>query len=425
MSQPVRRLNIAVVGGGVAGLTAAHILGRRHQVTLFEKNDYVGGHTNTIVLPDGPDAGMGVDTGFIVLNDQTYPLFNRLLQQLNVPVRDSEMSFSYYNERNQFQYAGTSLNGLFAQRMNIVRPAFYRMLRDMTLFNRRALADLQSGALIGLSLGEYLTRLNFSKAFVQQYLLPMGAAIWSTPALYVTEYPVESFVRFFKNHGLLSLNNRPQWKTVIGGSHSYVKAFLQQFTGEVQTNAAIAAVRRDFAGPIITLKDGAERQFDSVVMAAHADESLRLLADPSEEEQQWLGAWQYSSNHTVLHTDSAVLPPLKRAWASWNYTKENGVDENDPVSLTYYMNRLQGLKTHANYCVTLNRSKPIAQKQIIREFNYMHPMYSLSALASQQKLPQLNGLRNTYFCGSYFGYGFHEDAVRSAVDVTLKFGLSL
>lgn len=425
MSQPVRRLNIAVVGGGVAGLTAAHILGRRHQVTLFEKNDYVGGHTNTIVLPDGPDAGMGVDTGFIVLNDQTYPLFNRLLQQLNVPVRDSEMSFSYYNERNQFQYAGTSLNGLFAQRMNIVRPAFYRMLRDMTLFNRRALADLQSGALIGLSLGEYLTRLNFSKAFVQQYLLPMGAAIWSTPALYVTEYPVESFVRFFKNHGLLSLNNRPQWKTVIGGSHSYVKAFLQQFTGEVQTNVAIAAVRRDFTGPIITLKDGTERLFDSVVMAAHADESLRLLADPSEEEQQWLGAWQYSSNHTVLHTDSAVLPPLKRAWASWNYTKENGVDENDPVSLTYYMNRLQGLKTHANYCVTLNRSKPIAQKQIIREFNYMHPMYSLSALASQQKLPQLNGLRNTYFCGSYFGYGFHEDAVRSAVDVTLKFGLSL
>ncbi|QGR00285.1 FAD-dependent oxidoreductase [Paenibacillus psychroresistens] len=418
-------MNIAIIGGGVAGLTAAHILDRQHRITLYEKNNYVGGHTNTVVIPDGPDQGIAVDTGFIVLNNQTYPLFSRLLQQLGVAVRDSEMSFSYYNEENQFQYAGTSVNGLFAQRINLLRPAFYKMLHDITYFNKRALVDLHNGALLGLSLGQYLFRLNFSKAFIHQYLLPMGAAIWSTPASYVMEYPVESFVRFFKNHGLLSLSNRPQWQTVMGGSHSYVKAFLKQFSGEIQLNAQIASVHRDLSGVSMQMRDGSERKYDRVIMAAHADESLKLLADPSIEEQKWLGAWKYSSNHTVLHTDSSVLPPLKRAWASWNYGKEKNTGDNQPVSLTYYMNRLQGLQTHAHYCVTLNRSKPIPANQIIREFNYMHPMYSLAALDSQRKLPALNGVKNTYFCGSYFGYGFHEDAVRSAVDVTMNFGLSL
>ncbi len=418
--------NIAIVGGGAAGITAAYILDKKHRVTLYEKNNYVGGHTNTFWIEDGPDQGTAVDTGFIVFNDRNYPRLNQLFSQLGVKSQDSEMSFSFYQEESGLQYNGTSINGLFGQRKNLFRPFFYKMIQDILHFNKRALSDLEAGSIgSDVSLGLYLDKLKLSPEFSLYYLLPMGAAIWSTPTKDMLDYPAEVFIRFFKNHGLLSVQNRPQWKTVVGGSQSYVKAFLQQFTGQIELNAQIEHVRRVDGKPIIRLADGVEHSYDLVVLAAHANESLKLLADPSADEQKWLGAWNYSKNHTVLHTDTSVMPPIQRCWASWNYTQELGASSTEPVSLTYHMNRLQRLKTKHQYCVTLNRTKPIDSKKIIREIEYTHPMFTVEALHSQQHLPSLNGKQNTYFCGSYFGYGFHEDAVKSGIAVANELGMDL
>lgn len=419
------RLKIAVIGGGVAGLTSAYILDRQHEVSIFEKNSYVGGHTNTVVIQSGPDAGTAVDTGFIVFNDRTYPNFNLLLSQLGVSARDSEMSFSYYNEKSGLQYSGASLNGLFAQRIHLLRPSFYRMVQDMFRFNQRAVHDLERGLVENLSLGQYLANIRLSVECKEHYLLPMGAAIWSANLKDMLDFPAETFIRFFKNHGLLSLKNRPQWKTVLGGSFSYVNAILEQFKGTVHLNSDIAYITREPLGPVIHMRDGSEQPFDRIVLASHADESLKLLEDPSPDEFRYLGVWKYSQNHTVLHTDPTVLPPLRRAWAAWNYTKETNAKASHPVSLSYSMNILQGLQTKQQYSVTLNRTKPIAKNAVIQEFMYTHPTYSAESIASQPHLPSLNGIRNTYFCGSYFGYGFHEDAVNSALAVAGRLGMSL
>lgn len=408
------RPRIAVIGAGVAGLTAAYLLGRDHDVTLFERNEDPGGHTHTIAVPDGPDAGTPVDTGFIVMNHRNYPLFSRLLAHLGVRLQDSDMSFSYHCERTGFQYAGTGWNGLFAQRRNLASPAFWRMLRDILRFNARARRDLAAGGLAGQELGEYVARQGLSREFAERYLYAMAAAIWSAPPSEIRRFPALSFVRFFENHGLLSLSEAPRWKTVAGGSRTYVEAMLRRFSGRLRLRAEVRAVRRGLEGVAVATAEGAER-FDRAVIAAHADEALALLEDPSEEERRLLGAWGYSTNRTVLHTDATVLPPLRRAWASWNYAREAAAGEEAPVSLTYHMNRLQRLRTQAEYCVTLNRTAPIPAQRVIRELVYTHPRYSPAALASQPELQRLNGARRTWFCGSYFGYGFHEDAVRAGV----------
>ena len=418
-------LRIAVVGGGVAGVTAAHLLQRRHEVTLFEARDYVGGHTHTIEVPSGPDRGLPVDTGFIVLNDRTYPLFNRLLQQLGVGVRDTEMSFSFQSATTGLEYAGTGLSGLFAQRRNLWRAAHWRLLYDILRFCRHARFDLQTGGLAGLTLRAYVERRGFHPAMVSDYLVPMASAIWSTPPGRVAEFPVEPFLRFFENHGLLSPLRRPRWQTVVGGSNAYVHAFLRDFKGMVRIQAEVSGIRRDGGGVAIATAAEGETRYDRVVVATHADQALELLADPSVEERNLLGAWRYQPNQVVLHTDASFLPGNRRAWACWNYHGSPHPAADELGCVTYWMNALQGLQTDAQYCVTLNPTRPVPPAAVIRQLQYSHPTYHFASMDTQPQLPDLNGVRGTYYCGSYFGYGFHEDAVRSAAAVGRAFGLEL
>jgi predicted NAD/FAD-binding protein len=413
---------VAVVGGGVAGIVSAHELAKAGwDAVLFERNAYVGGHTSTVTIPSGHDEGLPVDTGFIVMNERTYPNFHRFLAELGVKWRWSDMSFGYHDANTGLQYAGTDLSGLFAQRRNLLRPRFLGMLRQFARFGSEARKDLESGALAGVTLGAYLSERGYSRYFMDHYAVPMGAAIWSTGLVEMLEFPAETFVRFFKNHGLLSVTDRPRWQTVVGGSHAYVKAFLARFPGRVAKDAPVERVRREDGGAVVTARGRAPERFDRVVIAAHADEALALLSDPSEDEKRLLGAWSYARNRTVLHTDEAFLPPNRRAWASWNYRRERGEDGAAAVSVTYHMNRLQGLDSRREYLVTLNPRVEPRAGTVIREFLYMHPTYSFSSLRSQAELPTLNGVRSTWFCGSYFGYGFHEDAVRSALAVARDF----
>jgi predicted NAD/FAD-binding protein len=414
--------NVAVIGAGVAGIVAAHLLQERHKVSLFEQNDYLGGHTNTIEITEGPDAGLAVDTGFIVLNDATYPLFQKFLARLGVATRNADMSFGFQCRETGLVYAGNDLNGLFAQRRNLASPGFFRFLLEISRFSRRARKDLAAGSVPHATLGEYLRQGDFSPFMIDNYLLPMAAAIWSTPTLLAAEFPAEAFLRFFNNHGLLSFRNRPQWKTVVGGSHTYVKAFQRQFNGEIHLKAGVRQVFRDRSGVRLHCADGTIRHFDQVIIACHADQALRLLGDPGQDEQRLLSAWQYQLNHTVLHTDSSLLPKQKSAWSAWNFCRESCEAKGRPVSVTYYMNLLQGLPARQDYCVTLNRQQKLPPEKVIAEFDYQHPQYDFASLATQSELPNLNGRRNSWFCGSYFGYGFHEDAVRSAVAVAEDFG---
>jgi predicted NAD/FAD-binding protein len=416
---------VAVIGGGVAGIVSAYLLQRRYHVTLFEKDDYLGGHTHTIEISNGPDRGLAVDTGFIVLNDKTYPLFEKFLSELGVATRTSEMSFGFQCRKSGLVYAGNNLNGLFTQRQNLVNPKFICFLRDIVRFCRIARKDLASGAVSGRTLDQYLANNRVSQYMVENYLLPIGAAIWSTPAAQIGGFPAEPFLRFFQNHGLLSLRNRPQWKTVVGGSHAYVKAFRKNFQGQVLLNGQVNGIRRQAERVSVEIADGSDLSFDHVVVATHADQALQILKDPSPLERQLLGPWRYQKNQTVLHTDATFLPAQKRAWAAWNFTRDTTTDANQPVFVTYYMNRLQGLRAEQDYCVTLNHPNPFNPDTVVAEMEYHHPLYSFDSMATQARLPELNGRRRTYFCGSYFGYGFHEDAVRSAVGVAKMFGLGI
>ena len=418
-------LNIAVVGGGVAGITAAYLLQRRHRVTLYEQNDYLGGHTHTITIPAGPDAGTPVDTGFIVLNDRTYPRFNRLLQQLNVSIQASEMSFSYFCEQTGFQYASRDLDSLFARRRNLLDMGYLRLLLEILRFNRIARRELVSGRLAALTLGRFLTQYRFSHRFREQYIIPMAAAIWSAPDADAADFPMETFARFFSNHGLLTVSDQPQWYVVQGGSQTYVKAFQKNFRGDIVRNAPIRRIRRDPQAATLSLQDGRRHHLDHVVIATHADEAYRLLQDPSEDEKRLLSPWQYSTNQVILHSDDRFMPSNRRAWASWNYLREAGSPAGAPVTLTYHMNRLQRLETRAPYFVTLNPGRAIDDALVTARLTYTHPMYTFASLATQAQLPQLNGHNRTSYCGSYFGYGFHEDAVRAATLVAESFGISL
>ncbi len=418
-------MEIAIIGGGAAGITAAHILQRKNRVTMFERNDYVGGHTHTIIIEEGEDRGTAVDTGFIVMNDRTYPTLHQFLAQLKVPYRNSDMSFGFYCERTGMQYSGRGISGLFARRRNLFKRSHWEMIRDIFRFNKAALQDLREGRTEGVLLGEYVKAFRFSDAFRDQYLIPMGAAIWSTPAEEMFAFPAETFLRFFENHGLLTVADRPQWQTVVGGSHSYVKAFLNAFQGVVETNAQIRAVERGEDDVTIHFHNQEPKTYDRVVIAVHADQVLPLLANPSDEERSVFSTWQYNENHTVLHTDETVMPPNKRAWASWNYTREQGAAGKQPLSVTYHMNRLQGFHTTNQYFVTLNRKQQIKPECIIREMQYTHPLFTEEAVKTQRRMKTMYGKQNTYYCGSYFGYGFHEDAVKSGVEAAKAMGMDL
>jgi len=423
MSTPGQK--IAVIGGGVAGIVTAYLLQQRHDVTLFEQNDYLGGHTHTIEIKDGPDAGLAVDTGFIVLNDATYPLFQKLLARLGVEARVSEMSFGFQCHQTGLVYAGTDLNGLFAQRRNLTSLSFWRFLLEIVRFCKQVGKDLDKGDFPRITLSEYLERGRYSKLMIDNYLMPMAAAIWSTPTLQINDFPAGPFLHFFRNHGLLTFRNRPLWRTVAGGSYAYVKAFASSFNGRLHLSAPVQGISREDDQILITLPGGVSHKFDQVVIATHADQALRLLQDPDALEHQLLSPWKYQRNHTVLHTDASLLPKQKHAWAAWNFTRDGKGEEDRPVYVTYYMNRLQGLTAQRDYCVTLNRLDSFKPESVIAEMDYHHPLYTFDAMETQAKLAQLNGRNRTFFCGSYFGYGFHEDAVRSGNAVAEAFGVTL
>jgi predicted NAD/FAD-binding protein len=416
---------ILVVGGGIAGITAAYVLSRAHNVTLLERNEYLGGHTNTRVVHDPINPELPVDTGFIVCNPRNYPNFYNFLAQLGITRQDSDMSFGFSCERTGLQYMGPSVKEFLAAPGNLLHPQFVKMIIEQFRFNRRALRDLREGNLGEIPLGEYLRELGTSEFFFDNYLAPLIGSIWSAPDSNALEFPALSFFTFFNNHGMLELRKRPQWQTIVGGSHAYVKAFRNAFKGVLRLSSPAQSITRDGQGVLLSLQGASPERYDAVVMATHADETLKLLQDPSKEEQAALGSWRYSTNRTVLHTDPSVLGPNKRLWAAWNYRRRITANRNSPVAITYYMNKLQNLKASRDYFVTLNCSNMIDPKKVLYEVEYTHPIYTPASPVSQKALRALNGTRNTYFCGAYLYHGFHEDAVRSALDVTAAMGMSL
>jgi predicted NAD/FAD-binding protein len=419
------RMKIAVVGAGVAGIVASYLLQRRHDITLYEKNDYIGGHTHTIVIENGEDAGTPVDTGFIVFNEKTYPNFLLFLSQLGVEKQNSTMCFSYYDEQTGLTYGSATLDTLFAQRINTCRPSFWMMIFGILHFNRHTPRRLHDGRLQGFTMGEYLSTCRYNPHFIEKYLIPMCASVWSAPDVRMLDFPMETFARFFLNHGLFSIIKHPQWYTVKGGSHEYVKAFLKTFKGRILPKAPIQAIRRENSSVYVKTLSGSEDAYDKVVLACHADEALAMLADPSPEESKLLSRWAYSFNRTILHTDTFFLPRNRKVWSSWNYVRSSRVESGSPIMLTYHMNRLQNLSTKNHYCITLNPKTPVEQRHVIREMIYTHPIYTPESLATQRGIHNISGQRNTHYCGSYLGYGFHEDAVKSAVAVARSFGIEL
>ncbi len=422
-------MKIAVVGSGISGLVAAYLLHREHQVTVFEANAYVGGHTNTVEV-EWQDAVYPVDTGFIVFNDWTYPNFIRLLDRLKVASEPSSMSFSVRCETTGLEYNGTDLNRLFAQRSNLLRPSFYRMIRDILRFNREAPGLLPDGD-GGASLGAYLEARGYSDAFMRHYIIPMGAAIWSASTDDVRGMPVRFFVQFFHNHGMLSVDRRPVWHVISGGSHQYLKALTRSFLDRVRLRSPVRAVERTPDRVAITsdeqLPDGRVHRrtewFDHVILALHSDQALTLLRDPSPQERAILGAIPYQENEAVLHTDTSLLPRRRLAWASWNYHLLRG--GKDRVAVTYHMNQLQNLSAPAEFCVTLNRGDDVDPSKVLRRITYHHPRFTPAAVAAQARRPEISGLNRTSYCGAYWGYGFHEDGVNSALAVCQTFGRDL
>lgn len=412
---------IAVIGGGISGLSCAWLLGQRHSVTVYEQNGYAGGHSNTVEV-DGPDGPVAVDTGFIVYNEVNYPNLVALFDHLSVPTADSDMSFAVSIAEGALEYAGTDLNGLFAQRRNILRPRFWRMIADILRFYREAPALLGDTASEAVTLGAYLDANRYSEAFVDDHLLPMAAAIWSAPVDEMRRHPAQAFVRFCASHGLLKVNDRPQWRTVCGGSREYVRRLLAGFDHEMRLGDPVVAVERPGTGAIVRTRSGREDRYDAVVMATHADQALALLTDATAGERDILGAFPYQENVAVLHSDPALMPRRRSVWSSWNFLKSSNQGEQDSVCVSYWMNRLQPLDTAMPLFVTLNADRPIADKSIHRTFRYHHPVFDHRSPAAQRRIWTLQGQRDTWFCGSYCGAGFHEDGLQSGLAVAEMLG---
>jgi uncharacterized protein len=407
------RKKIAVAGAGISGLAAAWLLARRHDVTLFEAENRLGGHSHTVMAGDVP-----VDTGFIVYNEPAYPNLTALFRYLGVATQASDMSFSVSLDSGRLEYSGSNLTGLFAQPGNLFRPRFWTMLRDIARFYREAPAALH---MLGETrLDEYLRSAGFSTAFCEDHLYPMIAAVWSTPAGQAGAIPAASFIRFCENHGLLKLTGRPVWRTVTGGSREYVSWLKTDFRGRIVTRRPIVAVRELPGGAEIRDATGATERFDDVVLAMHADQALRLLVDASPEERELLGAFQYTQNDAVLHNDARVMPRRRAAWAAWNYAAGSTADE--PVSVTYWMNELQSLPGPRDYFVTLNPHVMPAPGRVLHRQIYEHPVFDVPALRAQKRLWNLQGIKQRWFCGAYFGAGFHEDGLQAGLAVAEALG---
>lgn len=416
-------MRIAIIGGGISGNLTARLLSTQHDVVLFESNSHVGGHSLTVdvEMSGGP---YPVDVGFMVFNDRTYPGFCEMLDRLDVASRPSDMSFSVHCEQTGREYQGSSLNGLFAQRSNLMRPSFLGMIRDVLKFNREAVESLERGELEhGETVGELLTRLKMGESFTRLYLVPMAAAIWSAVPNKIFDFPAKFLIGFFRNHGLLQIKDRPQWRTILGGSRSYVERLLDPIQDRVHANRPVKSVARSEDHVVVRLADESVELFDEVVFACHSDQALSLIESPTDQEREILGALPYQANTAYLHTDASVLPVRQRAWASWNYHVPENFEE--AASVTYDLSRLQGQDSPEPILLTLNRTEPVDPGRVIRSFSFEHPIFQSSTLEAQSRHGQISGVHRTHFCGAYWRYGFHEDGVQSALRVASHFGLSL
>ena len=403
-------MKIAIIGSGIAGNTIAYHLHKTHDITVFEAGSHIGGHTDTHEIVVGGKQH-AVDTGFIVFNDRTYPNFIALLDELGVEWQPSHMSFSVHCEKSGFEYNGTTLNSLFAQRRNFLRPSFYRMISEILRFNKTAPELLEDGPEIRL--GDYLTQQGYTRNFIDYYIVPMGSAIWSTEARQMLEFPARFFVRFFHHHGMLSVNNRPQWRVIKGGSARYVEALTASFRDRIRLNTPVEQVRRLKRSVRVKPCNSPEETFDWVVFACHSDQALAMLSDPGTAEKDILGAIPYQENSVYLHTDSIMMPKRKLAWAAWNYHVTAAPAER--VAVTYNMNILQGLDAAEPVMVTLNHTRNINPAKVIKRLTYHHPVYTTAGAKSQARHGEISGVNRTLYCGAYWRNGFHEDGVVSAL----------
>ncbi|GAC1321389.1 MAG: FAD-dependent oxidoreductase [Thermoleophilaceae bacterium] len=415
-------MRVAIVGTGISGLAAGHLLQREHDVTLFEAADRAGGHTNTVRVDTG-DATYQVDTGFIVFNDRNYPNFERLLGQLGVASQPSTMTFAVSDGRGDFEYSSASPNGLFAKRAHLVAPWFHRMLAEVVRFQRAA-RELLGSRERGPSLGDWLEQQRFSKDFVERLIVPQASAVWSADPRQMWTFPARFLAEFFDNHGMLSLRNRPHWRTVTGGSARYVEALTAPWRDHLRLSTPIESIRREADHVALTPRGQEPERFDEVVIATHSDQALGMLADASDRERELLGSIPYQENEAVLHTDTRLLPRRRRAWASWNY---HLLDEpSGRTTVTYHMNRLQNLSADREFCVTLNRTAEIDPASVIRRIDYSHPVYTAAGEAAQRRHAEISGHHSrTHFCGAYWGWGFHEDGALSGLRVAESFGARL
>ncbi|BBL89270.1 amine oxidase [Vibrio rotiferianus] len=410
------RKKIAIVGTGISGLTCGYYLHKEHDVTLFEANDYIGGHTATVdVRLDGKE--YAIDTGFIVYNDRTYPNFIKMMNEIGVEGLPTQMSFSVRNDGNGLEYNGHTVSTLFAQKRNWANPKFYRFISEILRFNKLAKSFANDKSTDSQTLGEFLDEHDFSPFFTDNYILPMGAAIWSSTLADMRAFPLMFFLRFFLNHGLLDITNRPQWYVIKGGSRSYIGPLIRGFADNIRLNSPVEKVIRTDKGVGIEVH-GETHWFDDVIFACHSDQAMRMLGDISSTEQEILGDMAYQANEVVLHTDIGLLPKRKAAWAAWNYLLDGSQEEQERLpSLTYNMNILQHIQSEHTFCVTLNSTKKINPNKILRSFTYHHPVFTKESIAAQQRKNEVQGKQSTWFCGAYWYNGFHEDGVRSALDV--------
>ncbi|WP_082663985.1 MULTISPECIES: FAD-dependent oxidoreductase [unclassified Guyparkeria] len=417
-----RPLAIAVIGSGIAGVSAAWLLGQRHRVTLFEKNDYFGGHTHTHLVDDGRGSGVPVDSGFIVCNRPNYPHLFGLFATLGIRTQATEMSFGMSMDAGRLEYSGDNLDTLFAQRSNLVRPGFLRMVSEILRFNRLGKAALARGEAGEHSLGDFLERHRFSPRLADDYLLPMAAAIWSCPTRTMRDFPARSFLQFFDNHGLMNVNDRPQWETVVGGSRRYIDRMLSDQRFEAVASRPITRIKRGDHG--VYLPETGQR-FDAVVMAGHADQTLAALDEPDATESDILGAFRFQENRAFLHRDVTLMPRRRKVWSSWNYLGRREAGGDRAVAVTYWMNHLQRIDAAHDWLVTLNPFEPPREALVEREITYHHPVFDARAIEAQARLPELQGRRRTFYAGAWTGYGFHEDGLASAVAVARRLGVPI
>ena len=414
-------LNIAVIGTGISGLSAAWLLSKQHRVTIYEQAHYVGGHSNTVQIDIGGKS-FPVDTGFIVYNPVNYPNLVELFDHLNVPTKPSDMSFAVSINNGRLEYAGTNLNGLLAQRSNLARPRFLRMVKDLLRFYNQAQTLSYKDARNGMTLGQFLHANKYSDAFIHDHLMPMGAAIWSSSVEQMMHFPAFSFLRFFSNHGLLQLNDRPEWRTVEGGSREYVRRLTASYRENIRCNERVIKVERNNTGVVLMTASGGIDTYDHVIFGCHSDQALNLLERPTANESDVLGRIRYQPNTAILHTDTNLMPKRKRAWASWNYIGTGETVADKRLCVTYWMNLLQSLPTRTPVLLTLNPVKAISPEKIVRTFEYDHPIFDSAAIEAQPHLWDLQGEQNTWFCGAYFGSGFHEDGIQAGLAVAEMLG---